>query len=128
MGLTKLFNRVRGQILLMCPLPSINVVLSMVTQDDKQREVTTTMPHTKTPMKCVVQNNSKNFKKERPTCANCGVIVHFKEKCFKLHGYPPRYKKTQAYNPTPQSNNVYDHGNTSYESVPDMTIMTSQSF
>lgn len=72
-----------------------------------------------------MQGSSKNFKKERPIYAHCGVIGHFKQKCFKLHGYPPRFKKTQAYNPSQQRNNVYDHGNTNNEFVPPMTSMTS---
>lgn len=33
----------------------------------------------------------KNKGKERPMCSHCGTY-HIMEKCYKLHGYPPRYK------------------------------------
>jgi hypothetical protein len=39
MGLNESFSQVRGQILLMDPLPSINKVFSLVIQEERQREV-----------------------------------------------------------------------------------------
>ncbi|CAI8598037.1 unnamed protein product [Vicia faba] len=89
MGLNESFNQVCGQIMMMDLIPSINVMLSMVTQDEKKKEVTSTLNPTETPMACVVQaNNMNNFNKDRPTCAHFGVTDHIKENCFKLHGYP----------------------------------------
>ena len=44
-------------------------------------------------------HGSKTFRKgkERPTCSHCGLLGHTIEKCYKVHGYPPRYKtKAQA--------------------------------
>uniref|UniRef100_A0A2N9GTP1 Reverse transcriptase Ty1/copia-type domain-containing protein n=1 Tax=Fagus sylvatica TaxID=28930 RepID=A0A2N9GTP1_FAGSY len=36
---------------------------------------------------------NKVFKKrDKPTCSHCGLVGHTMEKCYKLHGYPPRYK------------------------------------
>lgn len=37
-------------------------------------------------------------KKERPICTYCGLIGHIAEKCYKLHGYPPRYKPKSENN------------------------------
>ena len=31
-------------------------------------------------------------KKERPVCTYCGFTRHIANKCYKLLGYPPRYK------------------------------------
>uniref|UniRef100_A0A2N9IFD2 Reverse transcriptase Ty1/copia-type domain-containing protein n=1 Tax=Fagus sylvatica TaxID=28930 RepID=A0A2N9IFD2_FAGSY len=31
-------------------------------------------------------------KRERPLCNHCGITGHIVDKCYKLHGYPPRYK------------------------------------
>jgi hypothetical protein len=42
MGLNESFSHVRGQILLMDPLPSINKIFSMVVQEERQREITST--------------------------------------------------------------------------------------
>lgn len=45
----------------MDPLPSINIVLAMFSQDEKQRELTATLPPTESPITCVVQSNSKKY-------------------------------------------------------------------
>ncbi|KAF8390724.1 hypothetical protein HHK36_025251 [Tetracentron sinense] len=34
-------------------------------------------------------------RKEKPVCTNCGITGHTIDKCYKLHGYPPRYKFTK---------------------------------
>lgn len=113
MGLNESIKQVCGQILLMNPLPSINLVLSMVTQDEKQREVTTILTPTETHIACVVQaSNTRTFKKDRSTCAHYDVVGHLKEKCFKLHGYPPGYKKPRSFKTVNQNHNMNDHGTT----------------
>lgn len=43
-----------------------------------------------------VDDNNKGFKKDRPTCAHCGIAGHSKDKCYKLHGYPSNYKKSKS--------------------------------
>ncbi|KAL4367961.1 hypothetical protein GQ457_05G011320 [Hibiscus cannabinus] len=35
---------------------------------------------------------SSQTKKTRPQCSYCSLLGHTKEKCYKLHGYPPGYK------------------------------------
>ena len=42
MGLNNDYNAVRGNILMMSPLPSINQVYSMLIQEEKQREIRST--------------------------------------------------------------------------------------
>lgn len=32
-------------------------------------------------------------KKDRPTCAHCGLLGHTKDRCYQIVGYPPHYKK-----------------------------------
>uniref|UniRef100_A0A2N9GXX7 Retrotransposon Copia-like N-terminal domain-containing protein n=1 Tax=Fagus sylvatica TaxID=28930 RepID=A0A2N9GXX7_FAGSY len=91
----------RGQILLMEPLPSINKVFALVSQEERQRELNSR------PILHAVESGStafavtnykpyggnKNFgKKERPVCSHCGITGHTVEKCYKIHGYPPGYK------------------------------------
>ncbi|KAK0591293.1 hypothetical protein LWI29_038100 [Acer saccharum] len=36
--------------------------------------------------------NSGKAKGERPVCAYCGITGHTKDKCYKLHGFPPGFK------------------------------------
>ena len=117
MGLNESFIHVRGQILLMEPLPSINKVFSMIQADEKQRgagilplpsiESTALFSKAETPsiLHQPIDNNSlalfsrndsvRQFqygKRDRPTCSHCGFKGHIAEKCYKLHGYPPGYR------------------------------------
>ena len=38
----------------------------------------------------IYPNNKKG--KELPICSHCGVVGHTVDKCYKIHGYPSRYK------------------------------------
>uniref|UniRef100_A0A2N9GQ92 Reverse transcriptase Ty1/copia-type domain-containing protein n=1 Tax=Fagus sylvatica TaxID=28930 RepID=A0A2N9GQ92_FAGSY len=69
MGLNESFAAVRGQILLMDPMPPINKV-----------------------QRYGGNRQSIGHKKERPTCTHCGLLGHTVDKCYKLHGFPPGYK------------------------------------
>lgn len=59
----------------------------------------------------------KHGKKDRPLCAHCGLLGHTKDKCYKLHGYPPGYTplskrgKTQIV-PAAMENQVTDYVST----------------
>ena len=100
-GLNDLYASIRGQILLMEPLPTINKVFALVSQEERQRELTSgPMMHVVNsgPTVLAVANykpygGNKNFgRKERPVCSHCGITGHTVEKCYKIHGYPPGYK------------------------------------
>uniref|UniRef100_A0A2N9GA92 CCHC-type domain-containing protein n=1 Tax=Fagus sylvatica TaxID=28930 RepID=A0A2N9GA92_FAGSY len=124
MGLNESFIHVRGQILLMEPLPSINKVFSMIQADERQRgagilplpsiESTALFSKAETPsiLHQPIDNNSlalfsrndsaRQFqygKRDRPTCSHCGFKGHIAEKCYKLHGYPPGF--TDSHTQTP---------------------------
>jgi len=36
--------------------------------------------------------NSYKGKKYKIVCTNCGFFGHTMDKCYKIHGYPPRFK------------------------------------
>ena len=106
MRLNESFAQVRGQILLMDPLPSLNKVCSLLIQEEKQRSIgigNSNGPFVKfstlaTKVSSGPGSSSnggyKNQKKgkERPICNHYGVIGNTVDKCYKIHGYPPRYK------------------------------------
>ena len=109
MGLNETYATIRGQILLMDPIPPLSKVFSLLLQDKKQRKVgagkkvltkTTVALATLGPKSC---GNAKNFNKSRagkPQCTHCGALGHIIDKCYKLHGYPPGYKsknKNQSF-------------------------------
>ena len=121
MGLNDSFSQVRGQLLLLDPIPLINKVFSLVSQEERQRTISSQAslinrdmvnsmafstrneqirsfsPRTK--------NNNKPYndylggnrfqKKDKPFCTHCNFSGHTIDRCYKLHDYPPRYKQKQ---------------------------------
>jgi hypothetical protein len=108
MGLNDSFSHIRGQILLLDPLPPINKVFSLVLQEERQREASASVGyfnHTSAallskvpvaaPSSPVRLAKSQNLRKEKPLCSHCGLHGHTVEKCYRLHGFPPGFKFTK---------------------------------
>ena len=110
MDLNDSYAQVRGQLLLIDPLPPINKVFSLVTQEEHQRQVGSqsilaidstnsiafAVSHEWSPSLSYVPkgpNHTRGPKKERPFCTHCQYHGHTVEKCYKLHGYPPGFKQ-----------------------------------
>lgn len=102
MGLNNSYARVRGQLLLMDPIPPINKVFTLISQKEHQRTINLTIGtadslafYTRNDVKRAGTGQSfhgRSQKKDRPICTYCGYGGHTIDKCYKLHGYPPRYK------------------------------------
>ncbi|KAA8517066.1 hypothetical protein F0562_017116 [Nyssa sinensis] len=110
MELDDSFSQVRGQLLLMDPIPPINRVFSLIVQEEQQRRTnpssdssnsTSTMAFavktdfTKSGGSGSQSSNSsasKNQKRDRPYCTHCKILGHTVDRCYKIHGYPPGYK------------------------------------
>ncbi|KAJ9538691.1 hypothetical protein OSB04_031424 [Centaurea solstitialis] len=104
MGLNDSFSQIRGQILLMEPMPPINKIFSLVAQEEKQRSVSSVGKNI--PSVAYQVNTSKGgyqsrfgANKQRPYCTHCKIQGHTMEKCYKIHGYPPGYKTNNKYAP-----------------------------
>lgn len=113
MGLNDSHAQIRGQLLLLDPLPPINKVFSLVIQEERQRNVSSLTNsggadsinglafafRNDNSKRSTYDNNSsgnnKNQKKERPFCTHCNFHGHTPDRCYKLHGYPPGYKQKQ---------------------------------
>ena len=105
MGLNESFAAIRGQMLLMDPMPPINKVFSLIRQEERQRSIgslngslnnpfvesTTLLCKSEVP-KYGANKQSIGHKKERPMCTHCGLLGHTMDKCYKLHEFPPGYK------------------------------------
>lgn len=81
MGLNDYYSQVRGQLLLMDPIPPINKVFSLISQEEHQSSVNVTTRsidslafYAKNDVKrtTVRQFRCKNQKKDRPICTHCG--------------------------------------------------------
>jgi len=116
-GLNESYSHVRGQILLLDPLPPMNKVFSLVLQEERQRglsisgtslNMNTTALLAKTAPAPARQNRFKNHpkSKDRHVCSHCGITGHIMEKCYRLHGFPPGYKFTKGKNSVSAANQV----------------------
>lgn len=121
MGLNESYEATRRQILMLKPIPSIEEVFNMVTQDERQRSIKPSRSdnvvfqasHTQSETSNIqnqanIQNqvtyggpydnnvyaamhNQFRPRSSRPLCTHCGQSGHVIQKCYKLHGYPPGY-------------------------------------
>ncbi|KAL5543790.1 hypothetical protein UlMin_007574 [Ulmus minor] len=113
MGLDDSFSQVRGQLLLMDPMPPINRVFSLIVQEEQQRRTipSSDLNNSIGTMTFAIKtdvvkstgfgsqksqnynsNAFKNQKRDRPYCTHCKTLGHSMDRCYKIHGYPPGYK------------------------------------
>ena len=79
MGLNDDFSQIRGQILLMDPIPNVNRIFSLIIQEERQRSVS--VNQSQSPLvfnirdgngsKSTNNNQYKNFKKSQVYCTHC---------------------------------------------------------
>ena len=90
MGLNDTYASVRGQFLLMDPIPSLSKVFSLLLQDEKQRKLGKRLYTESSALAIKINASSiKGFNKcklGRPQCTHCGILGHVVYKCYKLHG------------------------------------------
>ena len=113
MGLNDTYSTIRGQILLMDPIPPLSKVFSLLLQDEWQRKVGAGKKFQVDTAAVLAalgnKYNARNFNKNkagRPQCTHCGAMGHVVDKCYKLHGYPPGYKFKNKAGSTTFANNV----------------------
>lgn len=113
MGLNDEYNAVRGNILMMTPLPSISKVYSMLIQEEKQREIGSSNHFLADSTSLVAEVHKPNqfykgrldkiegthgrferleTRKPNLFCNYCKKPRHSVDKCHKIHGFPPNFK------------------------------------
>ncbi|KAF7808820.1 uncharacterized protein G2W53_035563 [Senna tora] len=105
MGLNKCFENIRGYILNLDPLPTVNKALAMITNVEQQQEVLVTYGASSIESASAVLKGGKsdydmkNFRrkedKKLEKCSHCQMNGHLRETCFKLNGYPEWYRDLQ---------------------------------
>ncbi|XP_030974888.1 uncharacterized protein LOC115994771 [Quercus lobata] len=99
MGLNENYAAIRTQVLMANPMPDLNKVYSMVLLEEMQKNISSSSSseievvalYSNVSAKLNSRNRYSN-RKERPIYSHCGIQGHIIDKCYKLHGYPPRYK------------------------------------
>lgn len=123
MGLHDSHANVRGQILMMNPLPTVSQAYAYVKQDERARQGPQSWLPEATPLINSVgstgADNCKKFSQNKVApasvnrstikCSYCNFNGHSREQCYKLIGYPPNWKKKDksvASNPASQFRNL----------------------
>ncbi|XP_026460057.1 uncharacterized protein LOC113360814 [Papaver somniferum] len=101
-GLHDRFSNLRNQILLMDPFPTALRIFNMVQQEEEQQHITASpLPNIESAAlntNCFVpehqsaaQPSASQNKRPRPHYDNCNRHGHVRDKCYRLHGFPPSY-------------------------------------
>lgn len=109
MGLNEEHNMLRKQILLRDPLPTLDEVFNMVSEDESNQDLQEDKPSPYTSAmvgkeegvvksNAVRQSPSTNARRSGAICTHCGKPNHIVEKCFELHGYPPGHPRNTSSN------------------------------
>lgn len=118
MGLDESYTNIRGQILLLQPLPSVAKAYNMLRQEEKQRGIQKQPSVTPIALNTMAykrgfgnqsqkQNDNSqsdkrsNFKKGT-TCTYCNKEGHIRNECYKIVGYPPSHPLHNKYIPLSQ--------------------------
>ncbi|KAL5728239.1 hypothetical protein ACHQM5_001351 [Ranunculus cassubicifolius] len=114
MGLNESYNTIRGQVLLMNPLPSVRQAYSSISQEERQRAITLSAPQGSDDLSAAmaVQNIRQNFStcthrgdrsdrqmgssSRRPHCTHCDKPGHYVDTCYQLNGFPPGHPKNKS--------------------------------
>lgn len=115
MGLNDSYANTRGQIINKKNRPSLSDIYNMLDQDHGQCTIGSTTKGFVTPSAFQVTGtnsessldvtsgvNTVNLQQRpRHVCTHCGVVGHLKDRCYKLHGYPPNWTGKKKNTPTP---------------------------
>lgn len=111
MSLNESYSAIRGQILLMNPLPDVGQAYSSITQEEKQRNLGIAMVTAQNSAMHIQQPKSTIFatqsRQGSHSCSNssnrkvlhcdyCDRDHHTMKTCWKLHGFPPGHPKHQS--------------------------------
>ena len=120
MGLNESYAHIRGQILMMEPLPAINKVFSLVIQEERHINIggNSAIPVSE-PLAFGSNYNAptgssggSKTKRDKVTCTHCGFIGHTKDKCYRLVGYPPGWRvKSKTSNSMANNSEVINQVN-----------------
>ncbi|XP_075084997.1 uncharacterized protein LOC142168238 [Nicotiana tabacum] len=101
MGLNETYLQVRSNIIMLKPLPSMNIVYNILLSDEKYRQVSSASHFS---------SSSASF--------NVGIFIqksalillikpgHTIEKCYKLHDFPPNFKFSKTTGPRKMAANT----------------------
>ncbi|XP_010520985.1 PREDICTED: uncharacterized protein LOC104799982 [Tarenaya hassleriana] len=102
-GLSDAYEVIRGQILMLEPLPDLERAFSLIVQHEQQRLLRSPTTHDSHVFQTSTTPDLGSFSvaafqgasvrgRSRPYCTHCGGSGHTIVRSYKLHGYPPGFK------------------------------------
>ncbi|XP_074322965.1 uncharacterized protein LOC141659925 [Apium graveolens] len=101
-GLDDVYDGQRSQLLLMNPLPSVDMACASIQQEESQRLVLANNPSYDTDLSTMFSKTSITVVKP-PICTACGGKGHTNERCWNIVGYPKWHYKNPLYQPPKNS-------------------------
>uniref|UniRef100_A0A251S0A7 Putative zinc finger, CCHC-type, Gag-polypeptide of LTR copia-type n=2 Tax=Helianthus annuus TaxID=4232 RepID=A0A251S0A7_HELAN len=95
MGLNSNYDKVRGTILMMKPLPSIGQAYALLVQDKKQREIHSSTQFVSESAAMNVSDTNRFQNNKSVVCPNCNKVGHLANKCYRIIGFPKDTKFTK---------------------------------
>ncbi|XP_057720605.1 uncharacterized protein LOC130935062 [Arachis stenosperma] len=113
-GLNEQFSIVRSQIMLMEPLPTVDVAFASLLQQERQLNLNEVMEEKALLINSRNENSSTNTRgrgrgrggrgygnnakngRGSKQCSHCGKHGHLADTCYKKHGFPPHFKNNGA--------------------------------
>ncbi|CAO2816266.1 unnamed protein product [Amaranthus hypochondriacus] len=97
------YHQVRSTLLMHKDLPDVTEVYRMLLQEECHKGLNKTPPSIE-PMALATDKWRNSLSKRSPNttkkpnyfCDNCKIPGHSIDRCFKIHGYPPKPKSTQG--------------------------------
>lgn len=101
-GLDDNYTSQRSQLLMLTPLPSVEMACSAIQQEESQRDILKTSFPYDNDMSAMFSKTSFNNNKAVP-CGVCGGKWHTSDKCWNIIGYPKGHYKYKAKPSTGQN-------------------------
>ncbi|XP_076882896.1 uncharacterized protein LOC143531495 [Bidens hawaiensis] len=101
MGLNSCYDSVRGNILMMQPMPSISQAYALLIQDENQREIHSPnqfladSASMNVNVQSQISHQHKFENKKGVVCSHCKKPGHTPNKCYRIIGFPKDFKFTK---------------------------------
>ncbi|KAL3379982.1 hypothetical protein AABB24_000562 [Solanum stoloniferum] len=106
MGLNEVYSNIRGNILMLKPLPTTAQAYSLILHEERQKEVHSVLKltpdsaafniaATRTSAQKTSNESRRDYVNNGNFCSYCKKPGHEKDKCFRLHRFPTNFKFTK---------------------------------
>ena len=108
-GLDEIYHAQRSQILLMNPLPTVEVICGMLQQEELQKQVLEGLKFASEGAALISKAGDNRVNESG--CTECGNKGHTRDKCWLIIGYPSWHPRSRRGSPSSRRGNRIYRGN-----------------